>query len=232
MEITTDDGTLGSWLIERLRNRYEITKSGFISSFIGNRDKDPFKILVATILSQNSTDKAAMNAYRNLEKIVGVHPSSIASANFDVIASAIKPAGLHKSKARALIKLSKIIMTKYGGDLSSLLRKNIMDARSELMDLPRVGPKTSDVLLVTIGALKTVPVDTHISRIAKRLGLVPSKADYETIRKTLDSLFKEDDRYEAHLLLIMHGRKTCKAIKPLCSECVINERCAYYKSYK
>jgi endonuclease-3 len=227
---STDDESLGSWLIERLRNRYDIAKFGFISSFIRKGDRNPFKILVATILSQNSTDKAAMAAYSNLEKIVDISPSSIAKLDSKVIASAIKPAGLHRSKAEAIKKLSKIIITKFDGDLSNLLKKDIIDARRELMKLPKVGPKTSDVLLVSMGVLKTVPVDTHISRIAKRFGLVPLKADYEAIRKRLDYIFSEDDRYDAHLLLILHGRETCRAINPLCNECVINERCAYYKS--
>ncbi|MEM2041575.1 MAG: endonuclease III [Nitrososphaerota archaeon] len=231
-EKLSNERELGKWLINKLKQKYDISKFYFVSSLSINGSKDPFKILVATILSQNSTDKAAMNAYHNLEKITRISPAHICRLNYKVIASAIRPAGLHKTKAKALKELSRIILSKYDGDLFKLLKNNELDIRKELMKLPNVGSKTCDVLLVNMGVLRTVPVDTHISRIAKRLGLVPNNAGYEMIRRRLDEIFDEDDRYDAHLLLIMHGRTTCKAINPLCQECLISEKCNYYKSYK
>ncbi len=230
MSILIDnEGKLGEWLIEKLRSTYNQAYFYFSSVFKDSGYKDPFKILVATILSQNSTDKAAVTAYRNLEKITDITPCGIARLNVRTISSAIRPAGLNKSKSKALKKLSKIIISKYDGDLSKLLKNKNIDIRKELMSLPNVGPKTSDVLLLNCGILKTVPVDTHISRIAKRLGLVPYNAGYEDIRRKLDQIFNPDDRHTAHLLLIMHGRKICKAKNPLCEKCIINEKCHYYK---
>lgn len=227
--IIDDEETLGRWLIEKLRSIYNQEYFYFSSVFNDNECKDPFKILVATILSQNSTDKAAVTAYRGLEKITDITPYSIARLNVRTISSAIRPAGLNKSKSKALKKLSKIIISKYEGDISKLLKNKNIDTRKELMSLPNVGPKTCDVLLLNCGILKTVPVDTHISRIAKRLGLVPYNAGYEVIRRKLDQIFNPNDRQMAHLLLIMHGRKICKAKNPLCKKCIINEKCHYYK---
>lgn len=228
----SSEKALGKWIIDKLRQKYDITKFFFVTVFSNNRNKDPFKILVATILSQNSTDKAAMTAYYNLEKITEISPLGICRLNVKVIASAIRPAGLQNSKAKALKELSRIILERYSGDLLKLLRRREVDLRKALMELPNIGPKTADILLLNMGYLKTVPVDTHISRIAKRLGIVPQNAGYEAIRIRLDEIFAEDDRYDAHLLLILHGRTTCRAINPLCQECIINEKCNYYKSYK
>jgi endonuclease-3 len=99
------------------------------------------------------------------------------------------------------------------------------DARQELLSLPGVGYKTADVLLVFAGERDVLPVDTHIFRIAKRLNIAPPKAGYEEVRLRLEELIPRGRRGEAHMLLIQHGRRYCRAQNPLCEKCPINYLC-------
>ena len=93
------------------------------------------------------------------------------------------------------------------------------------MELPGVGPKTADVVLLFSANQLTIPVDTHVNRVSKRLGLAPVKGDYEEVRLSLQSFFNPKDYLAVHLLLIAHGRTYCKAIKPRCTNCPVNTYC-------
>lgn len=88
-----------------------------------------------------------------------------------------------------------------------------------------VGPKTADVVLLFSANKPTIPVDTHVNRVSKRLGLAPAKGDYEDIRLSLQSIFNPEDYLSVHLLLITLGRKYCKARRPLCQKCPVNKYC-------
>lgn len=99
------------------------------------------------------------------------------------------------------------------------------EARKALMELPGVGPKTADVVLLFSANQPTIPVDTHVNRVSKRLGLAPAKGSYEEVRLSLQSLFEPKDYLAVHLLLIAHGRTYCKAIKPRCANCPVNAYC-------
>jgi endonuclease-3 len=99
------------------------------------------------------------------------------------------------------------------------------EARKTLMAMSGVGPKTADVVLLFSANKPTVPVDTHVNRVSKRLGLSPANGGYEDVRKSLQSLFMPKDYLSVHLLLIALGRKTCKAQKPLCCSCPVNSYC-------
>jgi endonuclease-3 len=93
------------------------------------------------------------------------------------------------------------------------------------MQFPGVGPKTADVVLLFCAKQNTIPVDTHVDRVSKRLGLAPSKGNYETVRKALQSIYDPQDYLQVHVLWILHGRKYCRARLPLCKECPINIFC-------
>ena len=93
------------------------------------------------------------------------------------------------------------------------------------MEMPGIGPKTADVVLLFSANQPTIPVDTHVNRVAKRLGLAPANGEYEAVRLSLQRLFNQKDYLNVHLLLIAHGRKYCKAIHPLCMECPLNNYC-------
>jgi len=104
------------------------------------------------------------------------------------------------------------------------------EARESLMQLPGVGPKTADVVLLFCAEKPTIPVDTHVNRVSKKLGLAPANGDYETIRKSLQSLYNPEDYLAVHLLLISLGRKYCRARNPLCKQCPVNSLCPSRKT--
>jgi endonuclease-3 len=131
-------------------------------------------------------------------------------------------AGLYKNKARAIKQVSKIILDQYNGSLKPILSLPLEEARKTLLQFPGIGPKTADVLLLFSAEKPTIPVDTHVNRVSKRLTLTPASGNYETIRQSLQALYKPRDYLAVHVLLIQHGRKFCKARKPICTQCPIS----------
>jgi endonuclease-3 len=219
-------------ILEILRNFYKINLNDFAVISVSEKEFDIFKTLVITILTQNSTDKAALKAFKRLETLTKITPQNIVNLDISLLKNAIREAGLHNTKAKALKELSKIIITKYNGSLDFILKMDMEKARKILMSLPKVGPKTADVILLMLGKMPTIPIDTHINRVSKRLGLVPQKSNYENTRSTLMKLYNPNEYLEVHLLLIQHGRKTCKAINPKCLTCPLNKLCDYYSLIK
>ena len=99
------------------------------------------------------------------------------------------------------------------------------------MELPHVGPKTADVLLLFLARRRTFPIDTHVNRVSRRLGIACERASYEYTRARLMELFPATKYLEAHLLLIGHGRRTCKARRPLCAICVLRDMCPFPREH-
>jgi len=186
---------------------------------------DPFETLIITIISQNTTDKNTHNAFTRLKHSFPITPKSLSEANTTQIEECIKPAGLYKNKTCAIRAVSKIVHEKYGNSLNTILALPLKEARKTLTDMPGVGPKTADVVLLFSAQKPTIPVDTHVNRVSKRLGVAPKTGDYEAVRLNLQKLFTENDYLFAHQLLIGHGRQFCKSQKPLCSICPINSYC-------
>ena len=187
--------------------------------------RDPFETLVTTILSQNTDDRNTARAFEALSKRFEISPEALAKAELSQIEDAIRPAGLYKSKAKAIKQAAITILEKYRGTLQPILSLPLDEARKALMQFPGVGPKTADVVLLFSAKKPTVPVDTHVNRVAKRLGVAPPSGNYEIVRKNLQALFDPSDYLAVHVLLIGHGRKTCKARHPLCTECPVNIYC-------
>ena len=187
--------------------------------------RDPFETLVVTIISQNTADRNTDRAFETLSKRFEISPEALAKAETSQIEEAIKTAGLYKSKAKAIKCAAKAINEKYHGTLQPILSLPLEDARAALMQFPGVGPKTADVVLLFSAQQPTIPVDTHVYRVAKRLGFAPEKGGYEAVRGSLQALFDPADYLAVHLLLIEHGRKTCKAQRPLCKQCLVNAYC-------
>jgi len=186
---------------------------------------DPFKTLIITIISQNTADTNTQRAYENLSKNFEITPQTLANAQIGMIETCIHVGGLSKNKAKTIQTVSKIIIEKFQNSLNFIISLPIEEARKKLLEMPGVGPKTADVVLLFSANKSTIPVDTHVNRVSKRLGLVPPNGGYEEVRLSLMSLFDPKDYLAVHLLLIAHGRKTCKARKPLCSECHISISC-------
>lgn len=214
----------GREVIDRLKKAYTIKSEDFLAMEIWEKTRDPFKVLIATILTQNTTDKGAKRAYEELDKEVGITPERLGEADPEAIKRSIKKVGLYNNKTKILKEVSKIVSNEYGGDINKILNLDPSQARKILMDMPGVGKKTADVVLLTCKGYSVFPVDTHIFRVSKRLGIT---GGYDEI-----SLFwrnvSDDSNLMAHLLLITHGRTTCKAIKPKCDTCVLNGCCEYY----
>jgi len=187
--------------------------------------KNAFETLIATIISQNTASRNTAKAFENLSKRFEITPEVLANAETSQIEECLKVAGLYRSKAKAIKQTSKIILEKFHGNLKPILSLPFEEARKTLLQFPGVGPKTADVVLLFCSEKPTIPVDTHVNRVAKRLGLTPAKGNYETIRKRLQSLYNPKNYLAVHVLLILLGRNYCRARNPLCKQCPVNTLC-------
>ncbi len=187
--------------------------------------RDPFETLIVTIISQNTADRNTARAFENLSKHFEITPEVLAKVDRSKIEECLRVGGLYKSKAKSIKQVSRILLEKFHGSLWSILSLPFLDARKTLMQLPGVGPKTADVVLLFSAKQPTIPVDTHVNRVTKRLGFASANGDYEVVRASLQALYAQADYLAVHVLLIAHGRRYCKARRPLCHECPINVYC-------
>ena len=202
-----------------------------LTSEYGNRDwqpdDNPLSVLVQTILSQNTSDANSRRAFKSL---LASFPrwEDVASADVCLIANAIKGGGLGEIKARYIRQALGEIQRKRGRlELDFLNELPLDEARGWLTQLPGVGTKTANcVFLFSLGR-PALPVDTHVYRVAMRLGLIDAKTTVEKAHKRLESLVPPDKVYLFHVLMIEHGRKVCKAQRPRCFNCVLNRHCQY-----
>jgi len=188
-------------------------------------NSNSFKILITTIISQNTSDTNTEKAVENLSKEFMIEPVVLANASSVRIEECLKVAGLYKIKTKVIKRVSRVILEQYEGSLDTILSLPLEEARESLLKLSGIGSKTADVVLLFAAGKPTIPVDTHVNRVLKRLGLVDPRADYEAVRTSLQMLYDPRDYFHIHVLLIMHGRKWCKARNPLCDRCPINEFC-------
>jgi len=189
------------------------------------KPRSAFETLVNTILSQNTNDRNSDAAMKRLRKHYRVTPHALVKVRVRELIPIIRSAGLYRSKAPHIIEVSKMILQQYGGSLKSILKLPYNEAKEKLTAMPGVGPKTADIVLAFNANHPVIPVDTHIARVTKRLGIAPQKADYEKIRLSLEALIRERDRIAFHLSIIEFGRNICKAPRPKCQICPINESC-------
>lgn len=178
----------------------------------------PFELLVAVMLSAQCTDKrvnmvtpALLKAYPDAK--------SMAGASFDELYPYIKSVSYPNSKTRHLIGMAKALEERFGGE--------VPDDIDELMSLPGVGRKTSNVVASIIYGKSVIAVDTHVFRVSRRLGLSNGKTP-EAVEKDLERHIAAGDRPVAHHWLILHGRYTCTALKPKCGECGLKQWCKSY----
>lgn len=205
-------------ILQTLRNDMAVPK-------LVKPKNDPFETLIITIISQNTSDKNTERAFENLLKQFEITPQTLSKAETSKIEACLHIGGLYRSKAKTIKTISKIILEKFDGSLKPILSLPLEEARKTLTELPGIGPKTADVVLLFSANQSTIPIDTHVDRVAKRLGLAPVNGDYEAVRLSLQSLFNQKDYLDVHLLLIGHGREYCKARNPHCHECPANIYC-------
>lgn len=181
--------------------------------------KNSFELLIAVILSAQTTDIQVNRVTKKLFKIAP-DPGSLSELSLDKIESLINSIGLYKNKAKNIQHTSKLLITKYNS--------NVPQSRKELETLPGVGRKTANVILNTIFNQPVIAVDTHIFRLANRINLAKGKTPLE-VEKKLTRFTPDEFLIDAHHLLILHGRYVCKAQKPDCSSCCIYDFCEYKK---
>lgn len=187
--------------------------------------REPFQTLIRTVLSQATNDRNRDRAYANLSKKYEITPKALAKANVREIQECIRIGGLYRNKSRKIKELAKVVLESYGASLDFVYSESLEKARSKLMSIPGVGPKTADVVLLFSAGKPTVPVDTHVNRVSRRLALAPLKGNYEDIRKSLQALYQSRDYLAIHLLLISLGRGYCRARNPLHEQCPVSALC-------
>ena len=181
--------------------------------------QDPFELLVAVILSAQATDVSVNKATTMLYPVANT-PEALLELGVEGLKPYIRTIGLFNSKAENIIKTCRILIDEHNSEVPR--------TRAELEALPGVGRKTANVILNTAFGEPTIAVDTHIFRVSNRTGIAPGKTPLE-VEKRLVRLTPEEFRKDAHHWLILHGRYVCKARKPLCRECPIEEWCEYRK---
>jgi endonuclease-3 len=178
---------------------------------------NPFQLLIAVMLSAQSTDVGVNRATRALFKKVKT-PRAMLQLGEAGLKEYIKTIGLYNTKARNIIRTCSILVEQHQG--------KVPEDRAALEALPGVGRKTANVVLNTAFGQPTIAVDTHIFRIANRTGIAPGKTVNEVEQRLL-RLVPDEFRKDAHHWLILHGRYTCIARKPRCQSCIISDLCEY-----
>jgi endonuclease-3 len=186
---------------------------------------DPLSELIMTILSQNTSDHNSRRAFESLLTKFGSW-EAVAGGSVEDIAEAIKIGGLAQVKAPRIKLILEQIQAQRGSlDLKFLKKMPVAEAKTWLRSLPGVGPKTAAcVLLFSLGK-PVLPVDTHILRVAKRLGLIDSRVSAEKAHEILGDMVPAKDVYQFHIHMIEHGRRVCKAQRPRCQQCVLLKVC-------
>ena len=177
----------------------------------------PFELLVAVILSAQATDKSVNLATRVLFKHART-PEAIVQLGVAGLSKYIRTIGLFNTKAKNVIAMCRILIEQHGGEVPR--------TREALEALPGVGRKTANVILNTAFGEPTMAVDTHIFRVANRIGLAPGK-DVRAVEEHLLKVVPQEYLHDAHHWLILHGRYVCVARKPKCPECLIRDLCEY-----
>jgi endonuclease-3 len=192
--------------------------------------RDPVATLVNTILSQNTNDVNRDTAY---ERLLESFPTweAVRDAPEEELVEAIRPAGLGPTKApRIQGALQRITEREDNITLDFLRDMSSKEARDWLTDLPGVGPKTAAIVLCFALGKPAFPVDTHVHRVSRRLGLIPDGTGREKAHDVLEEIVPEAIYYPFHLNLIAHGRTICHARNPECEHCILRLDCEYYRS--
>ena len=209
-------------VLERLGQRYEHPR------WSGPR-LDAAAELVLAILSQNTADT---NSFRAFTALRARYPSwdAVLSAPTDELVEVIRPGGLAPTKGPRIQAVLAEVHAETGGtwDLSFLGEWPLERARDWLVSLPGIGRKTAAIILLFNFGRPALPVDTHVHRVALRLGLLPPKTDLPRAHDLLEDALRDDEMYPFHVELIRHGRDTCRAPRPICGLCPLTDLCPYY----
>ena len=188
---------------------------------------DPVSELVSTILSQNTSDVNRDVAFDRLRERLPTW-EEVRDADLKVVVDAIRPAGLATQKGPRLQEALRLITEDRGElNLDFLADWPVEDAKAWLTSMKGVGPKTAAIVLLFSLGCPAFPVDTHVHRVTRRLGLLGPRVSREKAHDDLEALVPEQDYYAFHLNLIRHGRQVCASRKPRCQACVLFDLCPY-----
>lgn len=189
------------------------------------RSDGPLAELIQTILSQNTSDTNTERAFASLWARFGSW-EAILAAPIEEIAAAIRSGGLAQVKAPRIKAVLAAIQERHGAlSLDFLAEWPVEEARAYLTALGGVGPKTAACVLLFALGKPALPVDTHVHRVSRRLGLIGPAVSAEAAHRLLEAVIPPAEMYDAHMLLIQHGRVTCKALRPRCSSCPLADVC-------
>jgi endonuclease-3 len=179
--------------------------------------RTPFELLIAVILSAQATDKSVNLATRGLYQVANT-PETMLALGMDGLVDHIRRIGLYRAKAKNILATCEILLQQHGG--------RVPQEREALEQLPGVGRKTANVVLNIAFGHPTIAVDTHVFRLGNRIGIAPGKNPLEVEQKLL-KFVPVQFRQHAHHWLILHGRYVCKAAKPECGKCLIEDLCEF-----
>ena len=183
--------------------------------------------LVETILSQNTNDINRDKAFNKLKEKYGDDWEAVENADIGELTDTVRIAGLGPTKANRIQKALKIIKGDQGEyNLDFIEEMSVEEGKKWLTDIPGIGPKTAAIILCFHFKKPVMPVDTHVHRVSKRLGLIPENASRTKAHDILEEKVPDDIKYEFHRLLIDHGREHCKAQNPTCEDGPLGEECA------
>lgn len=208
-------------LKEKVKEIIRRLKEAYPEARIALHFENPLQLLVATILSAQCTDERVNQVTSYLFKKYR-SPEDFVKVPLEELAEDIKSTGFYQQKAKYIQEACKIILEKFGGEVPRTME--------ELLELPGVARKTANIVLSNAyGVVEGIPVDTHVSRLSQRLGLVSSK-QAEKIERELMEIVPREDWFIFPYLLQAHGRKICQAKKPKCPECLLKDLCDAYLS--
>lgn len=180
---------------------------------------NPFELLIAVILSAQTTDKQVNKVTSHLFENYNTPEKLLALGKTD-LENYIRSIGLFHNKARYILDTCQILIEKFGGE--------VPNSRKKLMKLPGVGRKTANVVLACLFEKETFPVDTHVARVARRLGITDANKP-DRIEICLQKIFPKNNWVDLHHWFIYHGRNFCQARNPRCKECLISDYCEYFR---
>jgi len=182
--------------------------------------EDPFKVLISTILSQRTKDERTEEASARLFARYDA-PQTLADAPLDEVTDLIRPAGFYRQKAAKIREVSRILLERHGGA--------VPDTYEELMELPQVGPKTANCVLVYGFGKPAIPVDVHVAVISRRLGLAPSDASEEEVERHLARIVPRIQWLQVNELFVRFGKDVCRTAAPRCDVCPFPAMCPYFR---
>jgi len=193
---------------------------------------DPLEALIQTILSQNTSDTNSGRAFRNLKAIYPTWEEVI-DAPTDELYEAIKSAGLGRIKAPRIQQTLREVLKRRGAlDLGFLDDMPLDEAKRWLIALAGIGPKTAACVLLFALGRPALPVDTHVHRVAKRLGLIALTVSADAAHDLLEAVLPPEAVYAFHVDMIQHGRRICHAQRPECVRCPLRDICDYYQAFE